>query len=233
MLVGASGSGKSTLAQLIAGVLTPRSGVALVGGVPATQAWQGVRRAVLLVTQDTHLFAGTLADNLRLAAPDATDHSLWEALDAVGARWVHELPDGLETVPGHDLDDGRIQELALARVLLTDPAVVVLDETTAQSGAGGVLDEAVQAVVLGRTAIIVAHRFSQAETADLVVVLERGRILESGTHAELVHEPGSAYARLHAAASLGAPHVDRGRFEAQSPACASRNSYSSRSSTPG
>ncbi|MFC3241663.1 ATP-binding cassette domain-containing protein [Gordonia humi] len=91
VLVGASGSGKSTLAQLIAGVLVPRSGEVLIGGVPAAEAWCGDRRAVLLVTQDTHLFAGTLADNLRLADPDASDTDLWSALDTVEADWAHRL----------------------------------------------------------------------------------------------------------------------------------------------
>ncbi|GAA1608843.1 ABC transporter ATP-binding protein [Actinoplanes couchii] len=195
VLAGVSGSGKSTLAQLVAGVFAPAGGEVLIGGVPATEAGHRGRRAVLLVTQDTHLFTGTLAGNLRLAAPDATDDALLAALDTVGAEWTRDLPDGLDTVLGHDLDDARIQQIALARVLLADPPVVVLDEATAHGGAGGGLDDAVRAVIRGRTAIIVAHRFTQAATADLVVVLDRGRIREQGSHADLAAH-GGAYARL-------------------------------------
>ncbi|MDN5894043.1 MAG: ABC transporter ATP-binding protein/permease [Nocardioides sp.] len=200
VLVGVSGSGKSTLAQLIAGTLKPSTGHILIGGVPATEATNRGRRAVLLVTQDTHLFTGTLADNLRLADPDATDNALWEALDAVGADWAPDLVDGLGTVLGHDLDDARIQQLALARVLLADPPVVVLDEATAHAGTGNALDTAVRAVIRDRTAIIVAHRFTQAETADHIIVLDRGHIHEHGTHTHLLGQPDSTYARLHTAA---------------------------------
>ncbi|WOF24102.1 ABC transporter ATP-binding protein [Microbacterium betulae] len=209
VLVGISGSGKSTLAQLVAGVFAPTTGEVLIGGVPATEAGRDGRRAVLLVTQDTHLFTGTLADNLRLADPDASDTALRGALDAVAAGWVHDLPDGLDTVLEHDLDDARIQQLALARVLLADPPVVVLDEATAHGGADGTLDAAVAAAVQGRTAIIVAHRFAQAATANRIVVLQRGRILEQGTHTELLARPGSVYARLRAAADQ-TEHVHTG-----------------------
>lgn len=205
VLVGVSGSGKSTLAQLVAGILTPTAGQVLISGVPATEAGHDGRRAVLLVTQDTHLFTGTLADNLRLADPGATHEALWEALDAVSADWTRDLADGLHTVLGHDLDDARIQQLALARVLLADPPVVVLDEATAHAGTSSTLDTAVHAAVRGRTAIIVAHRFPQAETADRIVVLDRGHIHEHGTHTELLNQPGSTYARLHAAAHRANP----------------------------
>lgn len=206
LLVGVSGSGKSTLAQLIAGVLSPRSGAVLVGGIPATRAGHAGRRAVLLVTQDTHLFTGSLADNLRLAAPEATDATLWRALDAVAAGWTHDLAEGLDTSLGHDLDDARLQQLALARVLLADPPVVVLDEVTAHGGAGGSLDAAVQAAVRGRTAVIVAHRFGQAQMADRIVVLDGGHIQEQGSHVDLLSSPDGAYARLHTAAhSVASP----------------------------
>lgn len=204
VFVGASGSGKSTLARLIAGVLTPSQGSVRIGGVPAdridTLAATGRgRRAVMLVTQETHRFVGTLADNLRLVASEANDDALIAALLAVGASWYAELPAGLETpLESHVdsvIDDAKLQQVALARVLLADPAVVILDEVTAYAGAESVLDTAVEAVVQGRTAIIVAHRFTQAHAADLIAVFEAGELVESGSHAELVAE-GGQYARL-------------------------------------
>lgn len=203
VFVGASGSGKSTLAQLIAGVLVPSDGSVLIGGVPAQSAGSASRRAVMLVTQETHRFVGTLADNLRLVAPDADDAALLAALVAVGAEWVAELPEGLATsmepAAASVIDDARLQQIALARVLLADPLVVVLDEVTAYSGIGTVCEDAIDAVVRGRTSVVVAHRFVQAARADLIAVFEQGELIECGSHAALLGSGGS-YASLYALA---------------------------------
>lgn len=191
VLVGASGSGKSTLARVVAGALATDAGSVRIGGVAADAARSGTRPAVLLATQEAHLFTGTVAENLRLARPSASDEELRAALEAVGARWVTDL----DSQPGSSFDEARIQQIALARVLLADPAVVVLDEATAEAGSEGTLDRAVAAVTAGRTALVVAHRLAHAEQADLVVVMEDGRIVESGPHAELLEGEGS-FARL-------------------------------------
>jgi ATP-binding cassette subfamily C protein len=191
VLVGASGSGKSTLARVVAGALASGAGSVRIGGVTADAARSGSRPAVLLATQEAHLFTGSVAENLRLARPSASDEELRAALEAVGADWAGDL----DALPGTSLDEARIQQIALARVLLADPPVVVLDEATAEAGSEGTLDRAVAAVVAGRTALVVAHRLSHAEQADLVVVLEDGRIVESGRHAELVRGEGP-FARL-------------------------------------
>ncbi|GAA4798625.1 ABC transporter ATP-binding protein [Streptomyces ziwulingensis] len=204
-LVGASGAGKTTLARLVAGIQPPTSGTVLVGGVaPAELDPAAARRTVALLTQETHVFAGPLSDDLRLARPDATDDELRAALDRVDALgWAEALPDGLATVVGaggHRLTGGRTQALALARLILADPPVVVLDEATAEAGSAGAraLEKAVARAVDGRTALIVAHRLSQAATADRVVVMDAGRIVESGTHDEL-RAAGGGYAALWAA----------------------------------
>ncbi|MBT2420439.1 ABC transporter ATP-binding protein [Streptomyces sp. ISL-22] len=191
-LVGASGAGKTTLARLVAGIQPPTSGTVLVGGVPPTELSPvAARRTVALITQETHVFAGPLADDLRLAKPDATDDELRAALDRVDAlSWAEALPDGLATVVGdggHRLSGDRTQALALARLILADPPLVILDEATAEAGSAGAraLEKAVARAVDGRTALIVAHRLSQAATADRIVVMDRGRIVETGTHDEL------------------------------------------------
>ncbi|MFF3552094.1 ABC transporter ATP-binding protein [Streptomyces tsukubensis] len=188
-LVGASGAGKTTLAKLIAGIHRPVSGSVTVGGTPlAALPPAELRRTVALVSQETHVFAGPLADDLRLARPDATDGELRDALDRVSAlTWADSLPDGLATVVGdggHRIDGARVQALALARLILADPPVVVLDEATAEAGSAGArgLEKAVLRAVEGRTALIVAHRLTQAATADRIVVMDAGRIVESGTH---------------------------------------------------
>ncbi|MEU5766480.1 ABC transporter ATP-binding protein [Streptomyces asoensis] len=196
-LVGTTGAGKTTLAKLVAGLHRPDGGRVDVGGVEPDESG----RLVGLVTQEVHVFAGTLADDLRLARPQADDEELREALATVGALgWAQALPDGLETVVGdggHRLTADRAQQLALARILLADPPVVVLDEATAEAGSSGArqLDEAAERALRGRTALVVAHRLSQAATADRVVVLSDGRVVENGTHDELL-AAGGTYAAL-------------------------------------
>jgi ATP-binding cassette, subfamily C, bacterial len=154
-----------------------------------------------LVTQEVHVFAGTLADDLRLARPDAEDDDLLTALDQVGAlAWAEALPGGLDTVvgeSGHRLTTAQAQQLALARLVLADPPVVVLDEATAEAGSAGArtLEAAAAAAIEGRTALIVAHRLTQAAEADRIVVLDKGLVVETGTHSDLVHANGR-YAAL-------------------------------------
>ncbi|MGH1561341.1 ABC transporter ATP-binding protein [Mumia sp. DW29H23] len=202
-LVGATGAGKSTLALIAAGHLIPSAGTRTLDGT-AYETWGGgVRARVALVTQQVHVFAGTVRDNLTLAAPAADDPALHDALKRTGALgWVAALPDGLDTVVGahgRTLTPAQAQQLALARVVLADRPVVVLDEATAEAGSSGArqLDAAAAEVLEGRTALVVAHRLSQAEAADRVVVLDHGTVIEDGTHAELLAR-GGQYATLWA-----------------------------------
>ncbi|WP_028932696.1 ABC transporter ATP-binding protein [Pseudonocardia spinosispora] len=201
-LVGATGAGKSTLAKLVSGIHQPSSGTVQIGGVEPVSA--DARRGVALVTQEVHVFAGRLADDLRLARPGATDDELLAALRTVGAAdWALALPDGLDTIVGsggHSLTVVQSQQLALARLVLADPPVAVLDEATAEAGSAGakVLDGAALNALEGRTGLMVAHRLTQAATADQVVVMDGGRIVEQGTHDELLAE-GGRYAGLWAA----------------------------------
>jgi ATP-binding cassette subfamily C protein len=198
-LVGASGAGKSTVAKLVAGVHHPTSGTVTIGGLPVDEHATG--RTVALVTQEVHVFAGRLDDDLRLARPAASLEELWAALDTVGAlEWAEALPDGLATVVGeggHKLTATQAQQLALARLLLADPPVAVLDEATAEAGSAGarVLEEAAARALEGRTALVVAHRLTQAATADRVIVLDAGRVVEAGPHETLL-AAGGPYATL-------------------------------------
>ncbi|MFC6160815.1 ABC transporter ATP-binding protein [Kribbella jiaozuonensis] len=201
-LVGASGAGKTTLAAIAAGVLAPTVGTVKLGGVDIRDLGEDRTRAqVALLSQEVHVFSGPLVEDVRLARPAATADEVEAALDRVGAlAWVRALPDGLDTVVGengHQLTGAQAQQLAFARLVLADPPVAVLDEATAEAGSAGAreLERASAAATLGRTTLVVAHRLTQAEQADRIVVLDHGRVVESGTHAALL-AAGGRYAQL-------------------------------------
>lgn len=191
-VVGTSGAGKTTLAALIAGIHAPSAGTV---DAPTD---------TMLVSQETHIFSGTLRDNLTLAAPDVTDEDLVTALNRVGAAdLLDELPHGLDSTvgaQGHPLTAAQEQHLALTRLLIADPDLAILDEATAEAGSAhaAVLDHAAEVVLQGRTGVVIAHRLSQAAACDRIVLMEQGRVLEDGTHTELV-AAGGPYSRLWAA----------------------------------
>ncbi|MFI0822684.1 ABC transporter ATP-binding protein [Streptomyces sp. NPDC021098] len=207
-VVGPSGAGKSTVAWLIAGVERPRGGTASIGDVPSADiALEDLRRTIVLVTQEHHVFAASLRDNLALAREEADDVALRDVLDRVGATWFEDLADGLDTVLGensHPLTLAQTQQLALARVLLADPDVVILDEATAglDTRSAGEAEAALAAALDGRTLITITHQLKAAEGADRIAVVEKGRVTELGTHTELVESRGT-YAELWEAWSSG------------------------------
>ncbi len=201
-VVGPSGAGKSTLVELLLRFRDPDGGTVTVGGVDVRHVPERELRArVALVPQRPELFHGTLAGNLRIADPDATDARLWEALDRVGlAGWVRSLADGLDSFVGElgdTMSGGQRQRLAIARALLRDPQVLVLDEATSELDAGA--EQRVLEAVLDergrRTVIVVAHRIETVTGADRIVVLDRGRVVEEGRHQPLL-ATGGVYAAL-------------------------------------
>ena len=204
-VVGPSGAGKSTLGRLLAGVHGPRTGRVDLGGVPLLDLpLDRLRREVALVTQEHHVFVGTLADNLRLGDEAATGDELVAALAAVDADgWALALPDGLATRVGSGglaLSPGQAQQVALARLVLADPHTLVLDEATSllDRGAARSLERSLGKVLEGRTVVAVAHRLHTAHDADRVAVVDGGRVTELGTHAELLAADGDYAALWHA-----------------------------------
>ena len=202
-MVGPSGAGKSTLGRLLAGIHPPRTGEVTVGGVGLVELPLGdLRGHVALVTQEHHVFVGTLRENLALAAPPgAGDEEIRAALDAVDAlAWVDALPEGLDTVVGSGgraVTAAQAQQIALARLVLADPHTLVLDEATSliDPRAARHLERSLAAVLSGRTVIAIAHRLFSAHDADRVAVVEDGTVSEFGSHDELVATGGS-YAAL-------------------------------------
>lgn len=208
-MVGASGAGKTTVAALLAGLRVPDEGEVLVDGHPVSRLSDAERIArIATVSQEVHVFSGTLRQDLTLARPEAADDELLVALDRVRAHgWFDRLSQGLDTVVGArgvQLEPVAAQQLALARVLLLDPAVVIMDEATAEAGSAGAgaLEHAADEVTRGRSALVVAHRLDQASRADRNLVMDSGRVVEEGTHDQLL-TVGGTYHRLWSAWSAG------------------------------
>lgn len=192
------------MTSLLTRLYDPDSGRVVIGGMDA----RGVRArslhgAIGVVTQDSHLFHDSIRANLRYAREDASEEDMWRALEAAQiAALVRRLPDGLDTVVGdrgHRLSGGEKQRIAVARVLLRSPRIVVLDEATAHldSESEAAVQRALDEAMAGRTSVVIAHRLSTVRAADLIVVLEGGRVVETGTHAELL-ACGGLYGDLYA-----------------------------------
>jgi len=208
-LVGVTGAGKSTLAKLLTRQYDPQRGSIALGGVDLRDGTlASLRHRIVMLPQEGHLFSGTIADNVRLADPEASDEAVLHALEQIGARERFDsLPEGIHTdvqTRGVRLSAGERQLVGIARVALADPAVIVLDEATSSldPATEAAVERALAAVVEGRTVIVIAHRLSTAERADRVVVMDGGRVVEVASHDELVAQ-GRRYARLWASWQAG------------------------------
>lgn len=202
-LVGRSGGGKTTMTHLIARLYDATSGTVFVAGTDVRKLKQdSLRGKVGYVTQDAHMFHDTIRANLQYAKPDVTDAEIWEALEAAQLKTlVESLPDGLDTVVGergYRLSGGERQRLAIARLLLKAPPIVVLDEATAHldSESEVAVQQALDLAMEGRTSIVIAHRLSTVRDADLIIVVDQGRIVQRGRHEQLLRE-GGLYAELY------------------------------------
>jgi len=202
-LVGSSGAGKSTIAQLLPRLYDVDAGSVRLGGVDVRElSFDTIRATLGLVTQDGHLFHESIRSNLLLARPAAGEDELWDVLGRARlATLVRSLPDGLDTVVGergYRLSGGERQRLTIARLLLARPRVVVLDEATAHldSTSEAAVQEALTEALTGRTAVVIAHRLSTVRSADQILVVEGGRIVERGQHEQLL-AAGGRYAELY------------------------------------